>query len=147
MEYCVEETRQIDHTQVQKDVVVSLVYPQSEQKYPEKLRVIIYTDKDTGETYEYLTNMLETDAITIADLYRKRWEIETLFRWLKQNLKIKQFFGTSQNAVESQIWVALIYYLLVVFIKLQTKTKESLLKLTRKIRVLLFERTSLIAVL
>lgn len=147
MQYCMVKNNTIEHPQIQKDMLVEMVYPASENKYPKQLRIVRYTDKETGENYEYVTNMLDVDAKVVADLYRKRREIETLFRRLKQNLKIKQFFGTSQNAVENQIWVALIYYLLLLFIKLQTKVKESMLTMTRKIRALVFERISLLGIL
>ena len=106
-----------------------------------------FVDVTTGKEYEYITNDLEAPAERIAELYKMRREIETLFRRLKQNLKIKQFFGTSRNAVENQVRVAMIYYLIVLLIKTKTRCRESLLELTRKFSTLLFERTQLLYVL
>ncbi len=81
--------------------------------FPEKLRVVKYIDPETKKLFWFMTNLMDVDAQTIADLYRHRWQIELFFKWIKQNLKIKSFLGTSENAVLSQIWVAMIAYLLI----------------------------------
>lgn len=146
-EYCATHYHNIVHPQIQYDATVEFVYWTSLEKYNKPIRVVRYLDPKSWEEYEYITNNFELSAIDIADLYKKRREIETLFRRLKQNLKIKEFFWTSQNAVENQVWVALIYYLIVVYIKEKTRCSESLLELTRKISILLFERTKLIHLL
>ena len=86
-------------------------------------------------------------ATTIAQIYKSRWQIELFFKWIKQNLKIKSFLGTSKNAVMTQIWVAMCYYLLLTYIKYQTKYRFSLLQLSRVIREMLFERKALIDIL
>ena len=103
---------------------------QAMDKYPKKLRQIKYWDKEKRKIYTYLTNNFHLTAKQIADIYKERWQIELFFKWIKQNLKIKTFLGTSKNAVLSQIWVAMIYYLLLAYIKFQTKFKKSLLELT-----------------
>jgi len=95
----------------------------------------------------YLTNNFELSAKQIADIYKDRWQIELFFKWIKQNLKIKTFLGTSKNAVMTQIWIAMIYYLLVAYIKFQTKFKNSLLELTRMVRETVMFRRNLIDLL
>lgn len=117
------------------------------KKYPGKLRQIKYYDKITKKEYVYLTNNFELSALQIALIYKERWQIELFFKWIKQNLKIKTFLGTSRNAVLTQIWVAMIYYLLLAYIKFQTKFKKTLLELTRMIRETIMLRRDLIDLL
>lgn len=117
------------------------------QKYQKELRRIKYYDKDAKKEYSFITNNLELSASQIAFIYKQRWQIEIFFKWIKQNLKIKAFVGTSKNAVLSQIWVAMIYYLLLAYIKFQTKFKKTLLELTRMIRETIFVRRNLIDLL
>ena len=95
----------------------------SGNKYPTALRLIRYVDPETGKLLEFLTNLLELNAITIAELYKERWQIELFFKWIKQNLKIKTFLGTSENAVMSQIWVAMIAFLLLRVLQLSSESK------------------------
>lgn len=102
-------------------------------RYEQNLRRIRYWDEEKQKEYEYLTNNFELSAKQIADIYKDRWQIELFFKWIKQNLKIKTFLGTSKNAVMTQIWIAMIYYLLVFYIKFQTKFSRSPLELTRMI--------------
>ena len=109
-------------------------------------RIKYYHELDQRE-YVYLTNNFDLTAGQIADVYKNRWQIELFFKWIKQNLKIKTFLGTSENAVMTQIWVAMIYYLLLAYIKFQTKFKKSLLELTRMIREVLLMRRDLIDLL
>lgn len=116
-------------------------------KYEKKLRRVRYWDKEKQKKYEYLTNNFKLSARQIADIYKDRWQIELFFKWIKQNLKIKTFLGTSQNAVMTQIWIAMIYYLLVFYIKFQTKFSRSLLELTRMIKETLMFRRNLIDLL
>ena len=115
--------------------------------YKEKLRMIKYWDEENKKEYTYLTNNFKLTARQIADIYKDRWQIELFFKWIKQNLKIKTFLGTSRNAVMTQIWIAMIYYLLLAYIKFQTKFKKSLLELTRMIRETLMLRRNLIDLL
>ncbi|MCP4762866.1 MAG: IS4 family transposase [archaeon] len=100
-------------------------------EYPHELRVVKYYDKEKKTTYEYLTNNFQLSAKTIADIYKARWDIELFFKWMKQNLKIKTFIGTSENAVRIQIWTAMIAYLLIEYIRFKSKTNYSLLKTFR----------------
>ena len=115
--------------------------------YPEPLRLVTVVDPETGEHVTFITNNFTLDATTIAELYKSRWQIETFFKWIKQNLKIKSFLGTSKNAVMTQIWAAMIYYLLLSFIKFQTKCRHSLHELTRIIGELLLDNTHLIDII
>jgi len=109
-------------------------------------RIKYYHEKDKKE-YTYLTNNFDLRAVQIADIYKQRWQIELFFKWIKQNLKIKTFLGTSENAVMAQVWTAMIYYLLLAYIRFQTKFKKSLLELTRMIREVLLIRRDLIDLL
>jgi hypothetical protein len=115
--------------------------------YPHKLRLIGYTCPDTGKTYEFITNNFKLSAYTITQIYKARWDIELFFKWIKQNLKIKTFLGTSPNAVMNQIWVAMIYLLLLKYIKHQTSYKGSVLELFRAFSESLMERVALIDIL
>lgn len=116
-------------------------------KYEKDLRRIRYFDEKTQKEYEFLTNNFELKAKQIADIYKNRWQIELFFKWVKQNLKIKTFLGTSKNAVMTQIWIAMIYYLFLSYLKFQTKFSKSLLVLTRMIREVLMFKRSLIDLL
>ena len=107
----------------------------------------MYYDEDRQKTLTFITNNFKLAANTIAQIYKSRWQIELFFKWIKQNLKIKSFLGTSKNAVLTQIWVAMCYYLLLTYIKYQTKYGFSLLQLSRVIREMLFERKALIDIL
>ncbi|MCL4501536.1 MAG: IS4 family transposase [Deltaproteobacteria bacterium] len=125
------------------DQVVRLTTYHSRGRYPETLRLVHYRDLKTGKEYVFLTNLPDLPAQTVADLYRQRWQIETFFRWIKQNLKIKTFYGTSENAVLIQIWTALIAYLLLLWIKLRSRLGWDILKLSRLVQNLIMERHNL----
>lgn len=129
------------------DIVMCGEY-QGMKKYDGKvMRRIRFLDKEKGQIYEYLTNNFELSAQEVALIYKERWQIELFFKWIKQNLKIKTFLGTSKNAVLTQIWVAMIYYLLLAYIKFQTKFRKSLLELTRMVREVILNRINLIDLL
>ncbi len=117
------------------------------QKYTKALRRVKFYDRENKKEYSFITNNFELKASQIAFIYKQRWQIEIFFKWIKQNLKIKTFLGTSENAVLSQIWIAMIYYLLLAYIKFQTKFKKPLLELTRMIRETILVRRSLIDLL
>lgn len=118
LDFCVRERQQVKpNTGVRSDRLIRLRGPKSKNRYPDTLRLINYTDPDTGKPLRFLTNNTTLDATTIALLYRKRWKIELFFKWVKQHLHIKAFFGTSPNAVKSQLWAAVIAYVLVVRLK------------------------------
>lgn len=114
---------------------------------PKSLRLIGYIDKATEIQYQFLTNNFELDAYSITQIYKARWQIEIFFKWIKQNLKIKSFLGTSKNAILSQIWCAMIYYLCISFVKYQSKYGKSLFYLHKILKHTLFERRSLFEVL
>ena len=117
------------------------------EKYLRELRLIRYYDHKSGELFEFLTNNFHLSAKTIADIYQARWQIEAFFKWIKQNLKIKTFLGTNQNAVLSQIWVAMCYFLILAYIKFKTDFKKSLFYLHKLVQDALFSRLTIIDLL
>jgi len=132
---------------VSADQLVRLSTDYSRPHYPETLRLVHYRDPETSKDYVFLTNLPDLPALAVADLYRQRWQIETFFRWIKQNLKIKAFYGTSENAVLIQIWTAMIAYLLLLWIKIRSRVGWSILELTRLVQNLIMERCNLWALL
>jgi len=132
---------------VLQDQVVRLVNFYAKEDYPDVLRRIEFYDEEQEKTLVFLTNNFKLAASTIAAIYKSRWQIELFFRWIKQNLKIKSFLGTSKNAVMSQVWVAMCYYLLLAYIKYQSRYRGSLLALSRVIRETLMDRKALIDIL
>lgn len=132
-----------DSSNILKDEIVEFTGYQSHKKYPYPLRLIHYFDDESKKTFVFLTNDFENEAQTIADVYKSRWEIEIFFRTIKQNLKIKRFFGTTPNAVFTQFWIAMIAYLLVSLHKFLYKSKLSVQKLMRLIQVNILERKDL----
>jgi len=116
-----------------KDERIALFGEAGLEDYPQDLRLITYRDPKTKKVYQFITNDFQEVPETIAQLYKERWQIELFFKWIKQNLVIKSFLGTSKNAVLTQIWIAMIYLLLIAYIKHQTGTKLSLLELSRVI--------------
>ena len=132
---------------VLKDEYIGFVLEEALEDYPEDLRLVTYYDEVHDKTYRFITNNFTFSAKTIADIYKARWQIELFFKWIKQHLKIKTFLGTSKNAVLTQIWVAMTYYLLLAWIKFQTKFKGSLLDLTWIIKEMLLHHVSLINLL
>ncbi len=125
------------------DDIITLTGFYQQQDYPKVLRLIKYYDKKNARTFEFLTNNFNLSAYTIAQIYKARWQIETFFKWIKQNLKIKTFLGTSKNAVLTQIWVAMCYYLLLTYIKYQSKYKYSIFYLHKIIKTTIMERLNL----
>ena len=117
------------------------------KKCPVQLRRIGYRDPLTGKHYIFLTNNFKLAAKTIADIYKARWDVELFFKWIKQNLKIKKFIGTSKNAVMTQIWVALCMFLTLALIKFQSKLKKSMQQIVRLLQLNLFDKRDLLALL
>lgn len=109
--------------------------------YPEKLRRVRYHDEGTGKTLVFLTNNFTLPALVIAKLYQQRWQIELFFKWIKQNLRIKRFYGTSENAVKVQIWIAVSVYLIVAIIRKKLNIQASLYTILQVLSVSIFERT------
>jgi len=129
------------------DQSILLTVPKSVGDYPEKLRRVRYYDVGTNKTLVFLTNNFLLPAFTIAQLYKQRWQIELFFKWIKQHLRIKSFYGTSENAVKSQIWIAISVYLIVAIIKKRLNLQESLYTILQVLSVSLFERTSMFQLL
>lgn len=129
------------------DKTIRLAGHYQSRYYPKELRLVGFIDPDTGKELVFMTNNFALSAYTITQIYKARWQIELFFKWIKQNLKIKSFLGTSKNAVLTQIWVAMCYYLLLSYIKYQTKYSYSLLELARMFSETVFERISLIDLL
>ena len=115
--------------------------------YPEKLRIVWWYDEEKDKVLEFLTNNFDLAGTTIAAIYKARWRIELFFKWIKQNLEIKSFLGTTPNAVMTQIWIAMCYYLLLSYIKFQTSYRYKLLSLVRIFKETLMERVSMIDLL
>ncbi|MCX5894197.1 MAG: IS4 family transposase [Deltaproteobacteria bacterium] len=134
-------------TAVLADQTIRLTTAHSRGRYPEPLRLVHYRDPESDKEYVFLTNRPDLTALAVADLYRQRWQIETFFRWIKQNLKIKTFYATSENGVLIQIWTALIAYLLLLWLKLRSRVGWSILELTRLVQNLIMERCNLWALL
>lgn len=114
--------------------------------YPERLRKVSFRDELQGRTLVFLTNNFVLPAETIAALYKARWEIELFFKWIKQNLRVKTFYGTSPNAVKTQIWIAMIVYLMLAILKQRYRLEPSLSKLLHFLEVNLFEQKPLISI-
>ena len=112
----------------------------SSKDYQDKLRRIKFFDAEKGRTFTFLTNQFSLPAITIADLYRCRWQVEIFFKWIKQHLRIKSFYGTSENAVKTQIWIAVSTYVLVAIMKKRLKIELSLYTILQILSISLFER-------
>jgi putative transposase len=129
------------------DQTIEFTGVQTAKKCSIKLRRIGYRDAETGRHYVFLTNNFKLAAKTIADIYKARWQVELFFKWIKQNLKVKSFIGTSKNAVLTQIWIALCVYLLLAFIKFQSKLKKSMQQILRLLQLNLFEKRDLMALL
>jgi len=121
--------------------------PASARRFPYPLRFVGYWDPQAKREFRFLTNHLYLPAQTVADIYKARWQIEAFFKWIKQNLKIKTFLGTSKNAVLTQVWIAMCYYLLLSYIRFQSRYAQSLFYLHRVIRATILERISLIDLL
>jgi len=126
---------------VQCDQIVVLKGYYANKDYPEKLRRIRYFDSKNNKMLVFLTNNFVLPAITIADLYRCRWQVELFFKWIKQHLRIKAFYGTTENAVKTQVWIAISVYVLVAILKKTLNLDQSLYTILQVLSVTLFEKT------
>jgi hypothetical protein len=125
------------------DETIRLCGPKTSTEYPVSLRRISYFDAETGHRLVFLTNNFELPALTIALLYKKRWKIELFFKWIKQHLRIKAFFGTSENAVKTQVWIAISVYVLVAIIKKELAIERDLSEILQILSIMLFEKVEL----
>ena len=127
-------------TGVYCDQTVRLANKDAAINYPNNLRRIRYHDQESGKRFIFLTNNFTIDALTIAELYKCRWQVELFFKWIKQHLKIKSFFGISENAVKTQIWIAISVYVLVAIVKKQLRLEQSLYTILQILSITLFEK-------
>lgn len=125
------------------DQTIALEGFYSKQDYPTYLRRVRFKDPETGKTLVFLTNQMSLPAATICALYKSRWQVELFFKWIKQHLRIKQFFGTSENAVKTQIWIAVSVYVLVAIIRKKLNIDASLYTLLQVLSLTLFEKMPL----
>jgi hypothetical protein len=134
-------------TGVRSDHTVILTAIDSAKAYPEQLRRISYLDVTTRKRFKFLTNNFTLPALTIALIYKLRWQVELFFKWIKQHLRIKVFYGTSENAVKPQIWIAVSIYVLVAIIRKRLGLKASLYQILQILSVTLFEKTPILQAL
>ena len=134
-------------TGIKADQIGVLTGYHPRQHYPEKIRRIVYFDRKTNKRLVFLTNNMNLPAKVIANLYKSRWQVEIFFKWIKQHLRIKAFYGTSENAVKTQIWIAISVYVLIAIIKKKLNLKLSLYSILQILSVALFEKTSLLTAL
>lgn len=134
-------------TGVQFDQTVVLAGFYSDMGYPEPLRRIGFIDAKTGKRLRFLTNNFDLSPLTIARLYRERWQVELFFKWLKQHLRIKAFYGTSENAVKTQIWTAIAVYVLVAIVKKRLGLEKSLYTILQILSLSLFEKEPILSAL
>lgn len=146
MDYLVVESKNIGINWIQKDEIIEIFNP-NWKAYKWKLRLIHYINPEDWIEYHFLTNNFEVNPKIITLLYKNRWQVELFFKFIKQNLKIKSFLWTSENAVRNQLWVAMICYLIVCYIKFKTKVKQWLLELYRLISESLMLRLKIIDIL
>ena len=145
MVYKVIGRRVVDKaTGLRTDQTISLTGPKSSQLHPEPLRRVTYCDPETQRRLVFLTNNFALPALTIASLYKCRWQVELFFKWIKQNLRIKAFYGTRMNAVKTHVWTAISTYVLVAIIKREMKIEFSLSEILQILSLNLFEKTPLL---
>jgi hypothetical protein len=138
----------IDKTSnLRSDQTIRLTGVKSSKDYPENLRRVRCFDQENEQYLIFLTNNFLLPATTIAEIYRSRWKIELFFKWIKQHLRIKSFYGTSENAVKTQIWIALSSYLLIAIVKKELKIEKSLATLLQFFSLTLFEKTPILSAL
>ena len=138
------ERRPVDKTTgLRSDQTIVLAGPKSSRLYPEPLRRVAFYDAESKRRLVFLTNNFALPALTVARLYKCRWQVELFFKWIKQHLRIKAFYGTTDNAVKTQVWIAISIYVLVAIIKKELKLKRSLYEILQILSLTLFEKTPL----
>ena len=133
-----------ENTGVRADQIVRLTLSRSVERYPELLRRVSYKDPKTNKALVFLTNNFDLPALTIAQLYKSRWQVELFFKWIKQNLRIKHFFGMSDNAVKTQVWIAISVYVLVAIVRKELAIELSLSQLLQVLSVNVFEQVPVV---
>lgn len=132
---------------VRSDQTVILASYQSASAYPEPLRKVCYVDADSSKRLVFLTNNFALPALTVAEIYKQRWQVELFFRWIKMHLRIKAFYGTSENAVKTQIWIAVSVYVLVAIMRKQLGLEVTLYQILQVLSLTLFEKTPILQAL
>ena len=146
--YRVTERRSVDKSKgLRADQTIVLTGMKSKHEALPKLRRVTYVDSESGQRYEFLSNNFTLAAATIAAIYKQRWQIELFFKWIKQNLKIKAFLGTSRNAVMTQIWVAICIFLMLAYLKYLSRVSASMQQILRLLQLNLFIRRDLIGLI
>ena len=141
-------SRAVDKTTgVRSDHTVILTAINSAQVYPDALRRVSYLDVETRQRFKFITNNFVLPALTIAQIYKARWQVELFFKWIKQHLRIKAFYGTSENAVKTQIWIAVSVYVLVAIVRKRLGLDASLYQILQILSVTLFEKTPILQAL
>jgi transposase len=141
-------SRPVDKTTgVRSDHTVVLTAIDSVKVYPDALRRVNYFDVETGKRFKFLTNNFTLPALTIAQIYKARWQVELFFKWIKQHLRIKAFYGISENAVKTQIWIAVSVYVLVAIVRKRLGLEASLYQILQILSVTLFEKTPILQAL
>ena len=142
-------SREIDKTTgLRCDQTIVLTGIKTRKQYPDRLRRVKYFDEEKARSFSFISNNFIVPALVIAELYRCRWQVELFFKWIKQNLRIKAFYGTSENAVKTQIWIAVSVYVLVAIVKKQMRLHDlSLYTILQILSVTLFEKEPLFQVL
>jgi hypothetical protein len=125
------------------DQTIALTAPKARRDYPQHLRRIKFHDAEHDKDLVFLTNNFDLPALSIAQLYRCRWQVELFFKWIKQHLRIKRFYGTTENAVKTQIWISITVYVLVAIVKKRLNTEASLYTILQILSLTLFEKISL----
>jgi len=141
--YVLESKPIDDNTGLRCDQIIRLRTRKGKIDYPKSLRRISYVDTETGKRFSFLTNHFDLPALTIAAIYKSRWQIELFFKWIKQNLRIKAFFGTTENAVRTQIWIAICVYLMVACLNKTHGINESLSRILQILSVNVFQKVPL----
>jgi IS4 transposase len=144
LDYARRVSRSVDPTTgLRSDQTIVLRGPKTATRYPVPLRRITYVDRETGQRCVFLTNNFTLPPLQIAQLYKCRWQIELFFKWIKQHLRIKAFYGTSENAVKTQVWIAISMYVLVAILKKEFQLPQSLSEILQILSLTLFERVPL----
>lgn len=142
MRFIRQSSQMVDKTLgVRVDQIVKIKNPDPHKRYPENLRRVVFVDIEQNRKFEFITNNFELSAVDIAQLYKHRWMIELFFKWIKQHLKIKSYWGYSQNAVRCQIWIAISVYVLVAITKKQLQLRQSLYEILQILSINIFDKT------
>lgn len=148
LDYGRRSSRRVDKaTGLRRDQTIILRGPKTSKAYPEPLRRVAYCDPETRKRFVFPTNNFELPAFTIAQLYKSRWQIELFFRWIKQHLRIKSFYGTSPNAVKAQVRIAVSVYVLVAIVRKERKLERSMGEILQILSISLFEKTPILEAL